>query len=136
MRMSAFSNVPTGLVNENQPRCPSNNMMVLLQLDSVMIAPGTTQTLSSLQIHIIMDVSFQMLNQAGASLSSILDAQVCSADEARSCLVALLQSLTFKEGGNTVRTSRAIRDNNNEVRNLFVARATSTLYTGRELGLK
>lgn len=133
-----FKRIHRSLVNQNQPRTPSNNLMALLpllQLDSVMIAPGPTQTLSSLQIHIIMDVSLQMLNQAGASLSSILDAQVCSADETRSCLIALLQSLTFKEGGDTVSTSQAIRDNINEVRNLFVARATSTLYTGKELGL-
>lgn len=101
-------------------------MLPQLQLGSFMFARSATQTLTSLQIHIVMDASLQMLSQAEASLSSILDAQVCDTDETRSCLIALLQSLTFKDGGDSVSASQAIRDNINEVRKLFLARATFT----------
>ncbi|KAF2193887.1 hypothetical protein K469DRAFT_709352 [Zopfia rhizophila CBS 207.26] len=72
--------------NQHQNQGPSQNLLELLpllQLDGFMFAPGPMRTVNSLQIHIIMDASLQMLNQAGTSLSSILDAQLCNTDKTR-----------------------------------------------------
>lgn len=112
--------------NQYQHQGPSQSLLELLpplQLDGFMFAPGPMRTVNSLQIHVTMDASLQMLNQAGAYVSSILDAQMCSTDQTRSCLTTLLQSLASKEIGDTVSASQAIRDDINKVRNLFVAKA-------------
>ncbi|KAI9776758.1 MAG: hypothetical protein M1839_009402 [Geoglossum umbratile] len=91
-------------------------LLPLFQLDSVKFA-----TQNSLQVHVAMEVSLQMLNQIENRLAFIVEAHGSCCEETKACLLALLQSLTYNEEGDSMNASAMIRDTINGVRKLFIS---------------
>lgn len=111
-----FDKIHRSLIRTGRSDRSSLSLLPLFQLDSVKFA-----TQNSLQVHIAMEVSLQMLNQIENRLACIVSAYGSNREETKACLLALLQSLTYNEGGDSLSASAMIRDTINGVRKLFIA---------------
>lgn len=111
-----FDKIHQSLMRTGRSDRVSLSLLPLFQLDSVKFA-----TQNSLQVHIAMEVSLQMLNQIENRLACIVAAYGSSREETKACLLALLQSLIYNEGGDSMSASAMIRDTINGVRKLFIA---------------
>lgn len=111
-----FDKIHRSLIRTGRSDRSSLSLLPLFQLDSVQFA-----TQNSLQVNIAMEVSLQMLNQIENRLACIVSAYGSNREETKACLLALLQSLTYNEGGDSLSASAMIRDTINGVRKLFIA---------------
>lgn len=111
-----FDKIHRSLLHAGRSDRLSLSLLPLFQLDSVKFA-----TQNSLQVHIAMEVSLQMLNQIENRLACIISAYGSNREETKACLLALLQSLTYNEGGDSLSASAMIRDTINGVRKLFIS---------------
>lgn len=111
-----FDKIHRSLIRTGRSDPMSLSLLPMFQLDSVKFA-----TQNSLQVHIAMEVSLQMLNQIENRLACIVSAYGSNCEETKACLLALLQSLTYNEGGDSMSASAMIRDTINGVRKLFIA---------------
>lgn len=111
-----FDKIHQSLIRTGRSDRLSLSLLPLVQLDSVKFA-----TQNSLQVHIAMEVSLQMLNQIEERLACIVSAYGSNCEETKSCFLALLQSLTYNKGGDSLSASAMIRDTINGVRKLFIA---------------